>query len=146
MSAEGIGRGRLERADRSYPMKRFFDAGVVVASSSDWGVTEPPNPLYGIQTAVLRQFSIPPFGGRIPTEVLWPEERISVDQAIRSYTINGAYSNFLETTRGSIEVGKYADLIVLDRNLLEIDPSEIGGANVLLTLFEGKEVFRHPSF
>jgi predicted amidohydrolase YtcJ len=135
-----------ERADRSYPMKRFFDAGVVVASSSDWGVTEPPNPLYGIQTAVLRQFSIPPFGGRIPTEVLWPEERITVDQAIRSYTINGAYSNFLETTRGSIEAGKYADLIVLDRNLLEIDPSEIGSANVLLTLFEGNEVFRHPSF
>lgn len=135
-----------ERADLSYPMKRFFDAGVVVASSSDWGVTEPPNPLYGIQTAVLRQFPISPFGGRVPTEVLWAEERITVDQAIRSYTINGAYSNFLEATRGSIETGKFADLIVLDKNLLEVDPSEIGSVNVLLTLFEGKEVFRHPSF
>jgi predicted amidohydrolase YtcJ len=135
-----------KRADHSYPMKSFFDAGAVVASSSDWGVTEPPNPLYGIQTAVLRQFSIPPFGGRVPTEVLWPEERITLDQAIRSYTINGAFSNFLERTRGSIEKGKYADLIVLDKNLLEVDPSEIGDANVLLTLFEGKEVFRHRSF
>jgi predicted amidohydrolase YtcJ len=135
-----------ERADRSYPMKRFFDAGAIVASSSDWSVTEPPNPLYGIQTAVQRVFPRPPFGGRIPTEVLWPEERITVDQAIRSYTINGAYSNFLEATRGSIEIGKYADLIVLDKNLLRIDPSEISSAIVLLTLFEGKAVFRHPSF
>lgn len=134
-----------ERADRSYPMKRFFDAGVVVAASSDWGVTDPPNPLYGIQTAVLRQFPIPPFGGRIPTEALWPEERITLDQAIRSYTINGAYSNFLEAERGSIETGKFADLILLDRNLLEIDPSQIADAKVLWTLFEGREVFRHPS-
>ena len=135
-----------ERADRAYPMKSFLDAGIVVASSSDWGVTDPPNPLYGIETAVTRLFSIPPFGGRVPTEVLWPEERITVEQAIRSYTINGAFSNFVEKTRGSIEPGKYADLIVLDRNLLEIEPSRIGSAKVLLTLYEGSEVFRHPSF
>jgi predicted amidohydrolase YtcJ len=135
-----------ERADRSYPMKSFFDAGAVVASSSDWGVTVPPNPLYGIQTAVMRTFPIPPFGGRVSSEVLWPEERITLDQAIRSYTINGAYSNFLEETRGSIESGKYADLIVLDRNLVEVEPSEVGKTTVLLTLYEGEEVFRHPSF
>jgi predicted amidohydrolase YtcJ len=75
-----------------------------------------------------------------------PKSGSASTRRIRSYTINGAYSNFLEDTRGSIEAGKYADLIVLDKNLLEIDPSEIGSANVLLTLFEGEEVFRHPSF
>ncbi len=135
-----------ERADRAYPMKSFFDAGVVVASSSDWGVTEPPDPLRGIQTAVMRLYPIPPFGGRVPSEVLWPAERIPVLQAIRSYTINGAYGNFLEKERGSIEAGKYADLIVLDRNILDIDPSGIGESRVVLTLFEGREVYRHPSF
>jgi hypothetical protein len=65
---------------------------------------------------------------------------------IRSFTINGAYANFLERTTGSIEKGKYADMIVLDKNLFEIPSIEISKAKVLITIFEGKEVFTDSSF
>jgi predicted amidohydrolase YtcJ len=65
---------------------------------------------------------------------------------IASFTINGAYANFLENETGSIEVGKQADLIVLDRNLFEIPAEEIAKTNVLLSLVDGKEVFRAKTF
>jgi len=65
---------------------------------------------------------------------------------IASYTINGAYVNFEETETGSIEVGKAADLIVLDRNLFEIPAHEIHLTKVLLTLLDGQEVYRHANF
>jgi predicted amidohydrolase YtcJ len=65
---------------------------------------------------------------------------------IASFTINGAYANFLEGTTGSIEVGKMADLIILDKNLFNIPVTEISKSKVLLTLFEGKEVFKDKSF
>jgi predicted amidohydrolase YtcJ len=130
------------RADAEYPMESFFRAGVVVASSSDYPVTIPCNPLVGIQTGVTR---LRP-GTTDPREVLWPEERASLEEMIASFTINGAYANFLDTLTGSIEIGKSADLIVLDRNLFAIPPGEIQLARVLLTLFEGKEAFRDSSF
>jgi predicted amidohydrolase YtcJ len=65
---------------------------------------------------------------------------------LAGYTINGAYVNFEESETGSIEVGKAADLIVLDRNLFEIPLHEIRQAKVLLTLLEGKEVYRDSNF
>ena len=65
---------------------------------------------------------------------------------IRSFTINGAFANFLEKEIGSIEVGKKADLIVIDKNLFEIPVTEINKAKVLMTLFEGKEVFIDSNF
>ena len=65
---------------------------------------------------------------------------------IASFTINGAYANFLEKETGSIEKGKFADLIVLNKNLFKIHKDEISKAKVLLTLFEGEEVFRDSSF
>jgi predicted amidohydrolase YtcJ len=65
---------------------------------------------------------------------------------IASYTINGAYANFLENETGSIEVGKKADLVVLEQNLFEIPAENIHEARVLLTIFEGREVFRDTSF
>ena len=65
---------------------------------------------------------------------------------IRSFTINGAYANFLEKETGSIEVGKKADLIVLDKNLFEIPVTDIYKAKVLMTLFEGKDVFVDSSY
>lgn len=131
-----------KRADEEYPMKSFFDEGVVVASSSDYPVTIPCNPLEAIQYGITRS----EFNTTDSTEVLWPEERVTLEQMIRSFTINGAYANFLERETGSIEVGKKADMIVLDKNLFEIPVTEIHKAKVLMTLFEGKEVFKDTGF
>jgi len=135
-----------ERADRQYPMKSFFDSGVVVASSSDYNVTVPPNPLAAIETGITR---------KCPTEViaehpdynkaLNPSEAVTLEEMIASYTINGAYANFLEKASGSLEIGKKADFIVLDKNLFDIPVEEIHTVQVLLTFFEGKEVYRRDA-
>lgn len=126
-----------ERADRQYPMQSFIDQGVMMASASDFPVTIPFNPLIAIQTGISRTTSNDP-----SVDVLWPEERSTLEEMIVSYTYNGAFANFLENEIGSIEVGKQADIIVLDQNLFEIPTNEIARANVLLTLVDGKEVFR----
>jgi predicted amidohydrolase YtcJ len=69
-----------------------------------------------------------------------------VEQMIESFTINGAYAIFMEDQIGSLEVGKKADFIVLSQNILQIDPREIHATVVLLTYFDGQEVFRHETF
>jgi hypothetical protein len=127
----------LKRADEEYPMESFFKAGVVVASSSDYAVTIPCNPLIAIQTGITRSC----LGISDPKEILWPGERATLEQMIASFTSNGAYANFLENTTGSIEVGKMADLVVLDENLFNVAVDEISKAKVMLTLFAGKEIF-----
>jgi hypothetical protein len=127
----------LKRADEEYPMESFFKAGVTVASGSDYAVTIPCDPLRAIQIGITRSV----LGVSDPKEILWPEERATLEQMIASFTINGAYANFLENTTGSIEAGKMADLIVLDRNLFAIPADKISTAAVILTLFEGKTVF-----
>ena len=131
-----------KRADEEYPMESFFNAGVIVASSSDYEVTIPCNPLHAIQTGITRSR----LDTSDPKEVLWPEEKATLEQMIASFTINGAYANFLEKITGSIEAGKMADLIVLDKNLFNIQASEISKAKVLLTLFEGREVYRDNEY
>lgn len=131
-----------KRADEEYPMNSFFDEGVVVASSSDYPVTIPCNPMEAIQYGITRS----EFNTTDSSEILWPEERVTLEQMIRSFTINGAYANFLEKETGSIEVGKKADIIVLDKNLFEIPVTEIYKARVLITLFEGEEVYADSTF
>jgi predicted amidohydrolase YtcJ len=131
-----------QRADRQYPMKSFINAGVKMASASDYPVTVPCPPLLGIMIGTTRCEP----GIVDADEVLWPQECMSLDEMIASFTINGAYANCLEQDTGSLEVGKAADLVVLDRNLFEIPASEINHAKVLLTLFEGQEVYRDNSF
>ena len=130
-----------QRAEHQYPMKSFIAAGVKMASASDFPVTLPCPPLRGIMTGVTR--CIP--GAAEPDKVLWPRERVGLDDMIASFTINGAYANFLENDTGSLEVGKLADMVVLDKNLFEIPAADIGHARVLLTLFEGSEVYRDAS-
>jgi predicted amidohydrolase YtcJ len=129
------------RADQQYPMKSFIDAGVVMASSSDFPVTIPFDPLIAIQTGITRSSPTNPSKG-----VLWPEERVSLEDMIASYTYNGAYANFLEQKTGSLEPGKQADLIVLEKNLFEIPAEDISKVKVLLTIVAGKEVFRDLKF
>jgi predicted amidohydrolase YtcJ len=130
-----------ERAAKQYPMQSFIDAGVIMASASDFPVTIPFDPLIAIQIGTTRL-------GIVETteEVLFPEERASLEDLITSFTYNGAYANFLENETGSIEVGKQADIIVLDQNLFEIPANEIAKTRVLLTLVDGVEVFRASDF
>jgi predicted amidohydrolase YtcJ len=128
------------RADRQYPMKSFFDAGVIMASSSDFPVTIPCGPLIAIQTGITRSSTEKPSEG-----VLWPEERVSLEDMIASYSYNGAYANFLDHQTGSLEPGKQADLIVLEENLFMIPIEEISTTKILLTLIDGKEVFKDPN-
>jgi predicted amidohydrolase YtcJ len=131
------------RADSTYPVKSFFDNGVVYAGSADappQGYN--PSPLWGIQTGVMRWFQTDLWGFFAPRGVMNPLERATVQQMIRAYTINGAYANFMEKSRGSLEVGKSADLVVLDKNILTCLPQDIGWNNrVLLTMFEGREIY-----
>ncbi|MCC0564332.1 amidohydrolase [Brevibacillus borstelensis] len=131
-----------ERADREYPMKSFIAAGVHMASSSDYPVTQEFSPLDGIERGVTRA----EHGSTDPGDILWPEERATLADMIASFTIEGAYANFLENETGSIEIGKKADLVVLEKNLFEIPATQINETKVLLTLFEGKPVYRDSSF
>jgi predicted amidohydrolase YtcJ len=124
-----------ERSKWLYPIKSVLDTGAVVAFGSDWFVTS-GNPLLGIETAVTRHDPL--------TDISDPfleSERISLADAIEAYTINSAYVNFIDDETGSIEKGKVADLIVLDKNLFELAPNEISDAQVLLTLLEGNPVY-----
>jgi hypothetical protein len=131
-----------ERTDHQYPMRSFWDHGVPVASASDYPVSPPPNPLLAIQRGVLRRVVDAPE----PCEALWPEQAVSVEQMIESFTINGAYANFLEDEAGSIEVGKSADLAVLSHNILETPPERIHQAEVQLTVFRGAPVYAAGPF
>jgi predicted amidohydrolase YtcJ len=122
-------------------MQSFIDAGVIMASASDFPVTIPFDPLLAIQTGITRSSAIDPSQG-----VLWSEEKSNLEDMILSFTYNGAYANYLENEVGSLEVGKKADLIVLDQNLFEIPVTEIANTKVLLTLVDGQEVFKSPEF
>lgn len=123
-----------------YPIGSVVASGAPFAFGSDWSVSS-MNPLEGIEVAVTRR---QPAEG--PGAAWLPEERITLPDAIAGYTIRGAYLDFSEKDTGSIEAGKAADLVVLDRNLFEIPPSQIHETKVLLTLLEGKEVYRAPGF
>jgi predicted amidohydrolase YtcJ len=124
-----------ERARWLYPIKSLQDAGATIAFGSDWSVST-ANPWHQIETAITRKDAI-----NDDMESFIPEERIDLDTAITAFTINAAFVNRKEETTGSIEVGKYADMVVIDQNLFEIEPEAISDTNALLTLFEGRPVF-----
>jgi predicted amidohydrolase YtcJ len=123
-----------ERASRLYPIGSLYRSGAVVAFGSDWSVSS-PNPLQEIQVAVTRMGP----SGETNTPFL-PAERINLPEALAAFTINAAYTNRLESQTGSIEVGKFADLVILDRNLFAIPPTDIAKTVALVTLFEGRTV------
>jgi predicted amidohydrolase YtcJ len=127
-----------ERARWLYPIRSVQDAGGMLAFGSDWSVST-ANPYPQIETAVLRKFANDDDG-----VALTPEERIDLPSAIAAFTINAAFVNHRETDTGSIEVGKLADLIVLDQNLFDVEPERISDTKTLLTLFGGKSVHGDP--
>jgi hypothetical protein len=130
-----------QRADREYPMRSFWDHGVVAASASDYPVPPPPHPLAAIQRGVLRRD--PADAAEQP---LWPEEAVTVEQMLESFTVNGAYAMGVEDEIGTIEAGKVADLVVLSRDILRLPPEEITSAEVDLTLFGGRPVYAAGPF
>lgn len=123
-----------------YPIGSVAKTGAVIAGGSDWSVSS-MNPLEAIQVAMTRRGPDDP-----PGEAWIPEERVDLETMLRAYTTNGAWLSHDEKTRGSLEPGKAADLIVLDRDLYKVPAREIARAKVLLTLLEGRPVFRDPSF
>ncbi len=128
-----------ERASKEYLMKSLMDAGIVVASASDFNVTPIPNPLIGIMTGAIRC---------LPEEIndedkrLGVEECVTVENMIKSFTINGAYTIGKDESTGSLEEGKDADFIILDKNILTIPVVEIGSTKVLETYSEGKRIYK----
>jgi predicted amidohydrolase YtcJ len=97
----------------------------------------PLSPLLGIYAAATRRT----LDGMHPDGWV-PEEKVSVEEAVRAYTANGAYAEFAEAVKGTVEPGKAADLVLLDRNIFEVRPDAIAGAKVLMTVFDGKIVHR----
>lgn len=125
-----------ERIKYTYPFKSFLDAGVKMCFGTDWYVA-PLNPLLGLYAAVTRRT----LDGKNPNGWV-PEQKISIEDAIKCYTINSAYASFEENIKGSIEVGKLADLIVLSDDILTIDPVKIKDAQVEMTVFDGKIIYQ----
>ena len=125
-----------ERSRWLYPIRSLVDSGARVAFGSDWDVSS-MNPLPAIEVGVTRQ------DPEDPDSPIWlPEERVDLGTMLAGYTTGGAWLNFLETKTGSIEVGKAADLAVLDRDLFEISPQEISDTRVTMTLLDGKVIYR----
>ncbi len=123
-----------ERARTTYAFRSLLDAGARPAFGSDWFVA-PPTPLEGIYAAVTRRT----LDGGHPDGWV-PEQRISVAEALRAYTRNAAYAGFAEGDLGTLEVGKLADLVVLDRNLFTIAPETIRDVRVTATVVGGRMV------
>ena len=118
-----------------YPIRSVAKEGAVVSAGSDWSVSSLA-PLDGIQVAVTHR---PPDAPDQPT---WrPEEAVDLPTAIAMYTINAAYQNHLERETGSIEVGKLADLVVLERNLFDVPADELHAVRVTRTFLEGKTIY-----
>ena len=127
-----------ERAAYHWPLKLLFDEGVRVSNSSDASVTY-PDWRQGVESAVLRK-------DKATGEVIGPEQCITVEQAIRSYTINGAWQDHQDDVRGSIEVGKLADFTIIGENILTIDPNKIHEIPIIATIVGGKKVYDTGQF
>jgi predicted amidohydrolase YtcJ len=119
-----------DRATRTYAFRTFLDHGVHLAFGTDWEVA-PMNPLLTIYAAVTRAT----LDGKYP-DGWFPEQKLTVEEAVRAYTMGSAYAEFQEKEKGSISPGKLADMVLLSDDIFSIAPSEIRAAKVLKT-FEG---------
>jgi predicted amidohydrolase YtcJ len=122
----------------THPYKSFLDKGVKLCMGSDWPVA-PLNAIFGIYAATTRQT----IDGANPMGWI-PKEKISVQEAIRGYTLNNAFAAFEETEKGSIQVGKLADLVVLSEDILTLPSEKIKDVKVQMTVFDGKIIFERP--
>jgi hypothetical protein len=124
-----------ERAKTSYAWRSLLDTHARLAFGSDWPVS-PPTPIEGIYAAATRRT----LDGLHPDGWI-PEQKIAVEEALRAYTSGAAYAEFAEKRKGTLEAGKLADLVVLDRDLTRVAPAEIRNARVMATVVGGQVVY-----
>ena len=122
-----------ERAKTSYPWKSFLDAGVPLAFGTDFPV-EPLNPFRGIYAAVTRK-------NEAGTKEFYPDQKLSIEQALAAYTTGAAYAQFAEKEKGTLAQGMLADFVVLDRDLTKVVPPDILKTQVLRTVVGGKTTY-----
>jgi predicted amidohydrolase YtcJ len=120
-----------EREQTQNPTKSLLDRGIRVSHGSD---SAPYGPLITIWTAVTRK--------GFQNRVYGPEEAVSVEQAIRLHTLEPAYLTFQEERKGSIEVGKLADMVILGEDILAVDPDRIRTIPIESTIVGGREIYR----
>ncbi|PUB09655.1 amidohydrolase [Paenisporosarcina sp. OV554] len=125
-----------KRAEQMYPLASYLEAGVRAAIASDCPVTD-FNPMRGIHSAVTRLSQT--------GQIIGEDKTVSLIEAIRMYTLNGAYASFSEKETGSLETGKLADLIILDRSILKAKTNDIPSIKVEFTMIDGEVVYENVS-
>src|SRR5436309_15942934 len=124
-----------ERAKTTYAFRSLLDSGATLAFGTDWTVA-PLNPMLSICAAVTRRT----LDGKNPKGWI-PEQKISLEEAIRAYTVGSAYAEFQENEKGTIAPGKLADLVILTQDIFKIDPKEIEKVKVAMTIMDGRVVY-----
>jgi predicted amidohydrolase YtcJ len=124
-----------QRIKTTYAFRSLLDAGATLAFGSDWFVA-PLSPILGIHAAVTRQT----IDGKNPGGWV-PEQRVTVEEAVRGYTLSCAYAEFAEKDKGTLEIGKLADVVVLTKNIFGINSNEIQKTSVVYTIVGGKIVY-----
>jgi predicted amidohydrolase YtcJ len=127
-----------ERAKTTYAFRSLLDSGATLAFGTDWTVA-PLDPMATIYAAVTRRT----LDGKHPNGWI-PEQKISVEEAVRAYTIGSAFAEFQEKEKGTIAPGKLADLVILSRDIFKIDPKEIEKVKVVMTIVDGRVVYESP--
>ena len=125
-----------ERLNDFYSFKTMLDSGIKLCFGSDWSVST-MDPLKGIHIAVTRDTA----NNKYPNGMI-PSEKISIEEAVECYTINGAYASYQEKKVGSIEVGKMADMVVLSENIFRINSADIKDVKVEMTIFDGEIIYK----
>jgi predicted amidohydrolase YtcJ len=124
-----------DRASRTYAFRTFLDHGVRLAFGTDWDVA-PLNPMLGLYAAVTRAT----LDGKNP-DGWFPEQKLTVAEAVEAYTMGSAYAEFQEKEKGSLVAGKLADLVILSDDIFSIEPMKIRDVKVLKTIVGGRVVF-----
>ena len=124
-----------ERAKGTYAFRSLLDAGAVLAFGSDWSVA-PLDPVMGIYAAVTRRT----LDGKHPSGWV-PEQKITVEEAVRAFTVGSAYAEFADGVKGTLAPGMLADLVILTEDIFRIDPAAIERVRVKMTVVNGRVVF-----
>ena len=120
-----------ERLKRAYPFRSLLDSGAILSFGTDWPV-ESLNPMLGIYSAITRD---------VGAYCNMPLQTLTVEQAIKAYTLGSAYAEFQEKEKGSLEAGKLADIVVLSKDIFSIPPEEILESEVEMTILGGEIIF-----